>query len=97
MAAVHAYAPRELKGYSLTAFVFMGLMAGVTCGLHIYPLGMLFAAPVFRGGGLARAPRPCLSRETSESAALTGHARAAHLVLTESGEWRVGQSGGILR
>lgn len=100
MAAIHAYAPRDAKVYSLTALVFMGLMAGITCGCHIvlltvgrqvtpadlpwlpfflsfrwpsviyaldilawdlfYPLGMLFAAAVFCGGGLARAVRACM-------------------------------------
>lgn len=100
MAAIHAYAPRDAKIYSLTALVFMGLMAGITCGCHIvlltvgrqvtpadlpwlpfflsfrwpsvtyaldilawdlfYPLGMLFAAVVFCGGGLARAVRACM-------------------------------------
>ncbi|MBP7706805.1 MAG: hypothetical protein KA243_06100 [Candidatus Aminicenantes bacterium] len=34
MAAVHAWTPARLKAFSLTALVFMGLVAGVTCGLH---------------------------------------------------------------
>jgi hypothetical protein len=97
MAAVHAYAPRDRKIFSLTAFLFMGLLAGMTCGIHFvlltvgrqvspaespwlplflsfrwpsvtyaldilawdlfYPLALLFAMPVFRGEGLARAVR----------------------------------------
>jgi hypothetical protein len=34
MVAVHAWAPNRLKVLSLTALVFMGLLAGVTCSLH---------------------------------------------------------------
>jgi hypothetical protein len=34
MAAVHAWTPPEVKTYSLTALVFMGLLAGVTCAVH---------------------------------------------------------------
>jgi hypothetical protein len=34
MAAIHAYAPRDAKVFSLTALVFMGVAAGVTCGVH---------------------------------------------------------------
>jgi hypothetical protein len=100
MAAVHAYAPRDVKVYSLTGLVFMGLLTGTTGGVHMavltvgrqitpaelpglpvflafrwpsviyaldilawdffYPLAVLFAAGVFRGGGLARAVRVLL-------------------------------------
>lgn len=34
MVAVHAWAPPRAKVLSLTAVVFMGLLAGVTCSLH---------------------------------------------------------------
>jgi hypothetical protein len=34
MTAVHAWAPSHAKTLSLTAVVFMGLVAGVTCSLH---------------------------------------------------------------
>ena len=34
MVAVHAWAPAESKALSLTALVFMGLLATVTCTLH---------------------------------------------------------------
>jgi hypothetical protein len=34
MVAVHAWAPSHAKALSLTAVVFMGLLAGVTCSLH---------------------------------------------------------------
>jgi cytochrome bd-type quinol oxidase subunit 2 len=34
MVAVHAWAPSHAKAFSLTAIVFMGLLAGVTCSLH---------------------------------------------------------------
>jgi hypothetical protein len=34
MMAVHAWAPSHLKTLSLTAVVFMGLVAGVTCSVH---------------------------------------------------------------
>ena len=34
MVAVHAWAPARAKALSLTAVVFMGLLAGVTCSLH---------------------------------------------------------------
>ncbi len=34
MIAVHAYAPREVKVYSLTALVFMLLLAGITSSVH---------------------------------------------------------------
>ena len=34
MAAVHAWAPLHAKTLSLTALVFMSLLAGETCGVH---------------------------------------------------------------
>src|ERR1041385_8449135 len=34
MVAVHAWAPSHAKTLSLTAVVFMGLLAGVTCRVH---------------------------------------------------------------
>jgi hypothetical protein len=34
MAAVHAWAPARAKALSLTALIFMALVAGVTCGVH---------------------------------------------------------------
>jgi len=34
MVAVHAWAPSHAKTLSLTAVVFMGLLAGVTCSVH---------------------------------------------------------------
>lgn len=34
MVAVHAWAPSHAKALSLTAVVFMGLLAGMTCSLH---------------------------------------------------------------
>ena len=34
MVAVHAWAPERVKSLSLTAVVFMGLLATVTCSLH---------------------------------------------------------------
>ena len=34
MVAVHAWAPVESKVFSLTALVFMSLLAGLTCSLH---------------------------------------------------------------
>jgi hypothetical protein len=34
MVAVHAWAPLHAKALSLTAVVFMGLLAGVTCSVH---------------------------------------------------------------
>jgi hypothetical protein len=46
MVAVHAWAPAQVKTLSLTAVVFMGLLAGVTCMVH-------FAAPAFSGSRLA--------------------------------------------
>ncbi len=38
MVAVHAYAPVEVKGYSLTALVFMILLAGITSSVHFVML-----------------------------------------------------------
>ncbi len=35
MVAVHAWAPIEMKALSLSAIIFMGLLAGVTSSLHI--------------------------------------------------------------
>jgi hypothetical protein len=100
MAAVHAFAPHDLKVFSLTAVVFTGMLAVLTSAIHIviltvgrlvppaeapwlatflafrwpsvvyaldilawdlfYPLAVLFAAPVFRGGGIARWVRTSL-------------------------------------
>ena len=34
MVAVHAFAPPDLKAFSLMALVFMGLLAGLTCSVH---------------------------------------------------------------
>ncbi len=93
MAAVHAYASRDVKTYSMVGLIFMGLMAVITCSEHFvvltvsrqiesisglpwlplffsfkwpsviyaldilawdifFPLSVLFAALVFRGGRL---------------------------------------------
>jgi hypothetical protein len=38
MAAVHAWAPERLKTLSLTAVIFMGLLAGLTCSVHFVVL-----------------------------------------------------------
>jgi hypothetical protein len=53
MAAVHAWAPARLKAFSLTAVVFMGLVAGLTCGLHfvILTIGRPGAASGWPGLG----------------------------------------------
>ena len=40
MVAVHAWAPTRVKALSLTAVIFMGLLAGVTCGVHFVVLTM---------------------------------------------------------
>jgi hypothetical protein len=40
MVAVHAWAPSHTKMLSLTAVVFMGLLAGVTCSVHFVILTM---------------------------------------------------------
>lgn len=34
MVAIHAWAPRASKAFSLTALVFMGLACGLTCSIH---------------------------------------------------------------
>jgi len=34
MVAVHAYASRETRAYSLTALAFMTILAGITCSVH---------------------------------------------------------------
>lgn len=34
MVAIHAWAPRESKAFSLTALVFMGMVCGLTCSIH---------------------------------------------------------------
>jgi hypothetical protein len=100
MVAIHAWAPAAAKALSLTALVFMSLVAGVTCSVHVvvltvsqhavfaqvetlsrllsfewpsvvyaldilawdffFALSMLFAAPVFRGDGVARWIRPMM-------------------------------------
>lgn len=97
MIAVHAYASPEVKVYSLSALVFMVILAGITSCVHFviltvshqieatgltwiplflsfkwpsvvyaldilawdwfFALSMLFAAPVFKGGGLETAVR----------------------------------------
>jgi hypothetical protein len=38
MVAVHSWAPTRVKPLSLTALIFMGLLAGVTCGVHFVVL-----------------------------------------------------------
>ena len=38
MAAVHAYAPRDKRVYSLSALAFMSLLAGTTCLIHFVRL-----------------------------------------------------------
>lgn len=48
MIAVHAWAPMGTKTLSLTAVVFMGLLAGVTCSLHFVILTISHQA-VFAG------------------------------------------------
>jgi hypothetical protein len=48
MAAVHAWAPSHAKTLSLTAVVFMGLLAGMTCSLHFVVLTMR-RQPAFAG------------------------------------------------
>ena len=40
MVAVHAWAPMHAKTLSLTAVVFMGLLAGLTCSVHFVILTM---------------------------------------------------------
>jgi hypothetical protein len=48
MVAVHAWAPMHAKTLSLTALVFMGLLAGLTCSLHFVVL-TLSRQPEFAG------------------------------------------------
>jgi hypothetical protein len=48
MVAVHAWAPSHAKTLSLTAVVFMGLLAGVTCSLHFVIL-TVSRQPAFAG------------------------------------------------
>jgi hypothetical protein len=48
MMAVHAWAPSQAKTLSLTAVVFMGLAAGVTCNLH-FVIPTLSRQPAFAG------------------------------------------------
>ncbi|HVZ40124.1 MAG TPA: hypothetical protein VHI13_12675 [Candidatus Kapabacteria bacterium] len=38
MVALHAFAPRESRGYSLVALAFMVIMAGITCSVHVVVL-----------------------------------------------------------
>lgn len=40
MVAIHAWAPAHARTLSLTAVVFMGLLAGVTCSVHFVILTM---------------------------------------------------------
>ena len=40
MVAVHAYAPPEVKVYSLTALIFMILLAGITSSVHFVILSV---------------------------------------------------------
>src|SRR5215203_558174 len=48
MVAVHAWAPMHAKTLSLTSLVFMGLLAGLTCSLHLCIL-TLSRQPEFTG------------------------------------------------
>jgi hypothetical protein len=48
MVAVHAWAPRNAKALSLTALVFMGMLAGLTCTLH-FTILVLSRQPAFAG------------------------------------------------
>ncbi len=48
MAAVHAWAPHPQKVLTLTALVFMGLLAGVTCSVHFVIL-TVSRQPAFTG------------------------------------------------
>src|SRR5215204_4431015 len=48
MVAVHAWAPTHAKTLTLTAVVFMSLLAGVTCSLHFMIL-TLSRQPEFSG------------------------------------------------
>jgi hypothetical protein len=40
MVAVHAYAPAEMRLYSLTALIFMSLLAGLTSSVHFVILSV---------------------------------------------------------
>ena len=53
MVAVHAYASKEVKGYSFTALVFMIVMAGITSSLHFVVLTV--SRPI-EAAGLTWAP-----------------------------------------
>lgn len=53
MIAVHAYAPPEAKMYSLTALVFMILMAAITSGVHFV---ILTVSRQIEAAGLSWAP-----------------------------------------
>jgi len=48
MVAVHAWAPRNSKALSLTALVFMGMLAGLTSTLH-FTILVLNRQPAFAG------------------------------------------------
>ncbi|MCE9571948.1 MAG: hypothetical protein K8W52_02210 [Deltaproteobacteria bacterium] len=56
MVAVHAWAPAEMKAWSLSALVFASLLAGVTSSLHFVIL-TLSHQPAFAGMSLAFAFR----------------------------------------
>src|SRR5215210_2679620 len=64
MVAVHAWAPMHAKALSLTAVVFIGLLAGVTCIVHFCVL-TLSRQPEFAGQSWgrwsyrSRSPRSC--------------------------------------
>src|SRR5438445_10666225 len=45
MVAVHAWAPSHAKTLSLTAVIFMSLLAGLTCSLHFVVLTLSRQAP----------------------------------------------------
>jgi hypothetical protein len=115
MVAIHAWAPAAAKALSLTALLFMSLVAALTCSVHVviltvsqhaafaqvetlsrllsfewpsvvyaldilawdffFALSMLFAAPVFRGDGVARWIRPMMI--ISGALALAGLSGAA--------------------
>ena len=47
MVAVHAFAPSQLKAFSLMALVFMSLLAGLTCTVHFVILTLL-RSPKYR-------------------------------------------------
>lgn len=66
MAAVHAYAPRDVRVYSLTALLFMGLLAGTTCSVHFVLLtfGRQVTPadrhwPSISSPGICSIPSPC--------------------------------------